>query len=217
VRVICDDWVLDTATRQLARGAATVHLSPKAFDLLTTLLLARPRALSKAELLVRLWPEALVSEATLVSLIAELRSALGDPARQPRYVRTVHRYGYAFCGVASEEVPSRSPGSGLPASARLLLDGRELALPSGAHLLGRVPEASVWIDSASVSRHHARITVSDAGSSIEDLGSKNGTFLNGTRVTGIQPLRDQDEVRLGRVRVVFRAFTASASTETGGS
>jgi predicted component of type VI protein secretion system len=129
----------------------------------------------------------------------------------------VRRYGYAFCGVASEEAPSRSPSSGTAASARLLLDGRELALPSGAHLLGRVPEASVRIDSASVSRHHARITVSDAGSSIEDLGSKNGTFLNGTRVTGSQPLRDQDEVRLGRVRVVFRAFTASASTETGGS
>ena len=73
-------------------------LSPKAFELLKTLIDQRPRALSKHELHAHLWPATFVSEANLASLIAEVREALGDTARQPRFIRTSHRFGYAFCG-----------------------------------------------------------------------------------------------------------------------
>jgi len=214
VRVHCEDWALDTATRQIVRGGENVHVSPKAFDLLTTLLLERPRALSKSELLVRLWPDTFVSEATLVSVVAEVRSVLGDAARSPRYVRTVHRYGYAFLGTVTEGDQRPPPSSHAESSARLVMERREVALALGANLLGRMPEASVWLDSASVSRRHARITVSEAGTSLEDLGSKNGTFVNDVRVRGVHPLSDGDEIRLGRVGMVFRAFAAPPSTET---
>jgi pSer/pThr/pTyr-binding forkhead associated (FHA) protein len=77
-----------------------------------------------------------------------------------------------------------------------------------------MPEASVWIDSGSVSRRHARIAVTAAGASIEDLGSKNGTFVNGVRVKGVLELAHNDEIRLGRVRMAFRVFAAPPSTET---
>src|SRR5262245_3995756 len=93
---------MDVGTRQLLEADREVHLSPKAFDLLAALLGARPRALSKAELHALLWPDTFVSEANLAVLVAEIRDAIDDDARTPRFVRTVQRYGYAFHGKARE-------------------------------------------------------------------------------------------------------------------
>ena len=212
MRVHSGDWALDTATRQVERGGAAVHVSPKAFDLLTVLLLQRPRAVSKAELLRRLWPDVVVSEVNLTCLAAEVRSALGDKARHPRYVRTVPRYGYAFCGAATEDGPSGGK-SGAP-TACLEAAGRDVLLAPGPNLLGRLPEAVVRIESGAVSRRHAVVTVSDGEASIEDLGSKNGTFVNRERVRGVRPLSDGDEIRLGPVRLVFRLSAVPPTTET---
>jgi DNA-binding winged helix-turn-helix (wHTH) protein len=214
MRFLCGDWALDAETRQLVRGGDAVHLSPKAFDLLTTLLRERPRVLSKAELRRRIWPDTCVSETGLAVLVTELRSALGDEARRPRYIRTVHRHGYAFCGAATEdgeESRSRARGS---KDARLVLRDREIALTPGTYILGREPAAAVWIDSTDVSRRHARLVVSATGASIEDLGSKNGTFVNRARVCGVQPLSDRDAIDLGSERLVFRLLGAAASTRT---
>ena len=86
--------------RQLTRAGREIHLEPKAFELLSALVLERPKALSKADLQERLWPGTFVAEANLSNLVAEIRAALGDPARAPLFVRTVHRFGYAFCGDA---------------------------------------------------------------------------------------------------------------------
>ena len=99
------EFSLDTESRQLRRDNAERHLSPKAFELLRLLLEHRPRALSKAELHDRLWPSTFVSDATVTSLVAEVRAALGENARQGRFVRTVHRFGYAFKGTATELTP----------------------------------------------------------------------------------------------------------------
>ena len=66
----------------------------------------------------------------------------------------------------------------------------------GEDAIGRVSKAAVWIDSNTVSRRHARIVISAEGATIEDLGSKNGTFLYGQRLTGPAELRDGDEIRL---------------------
>jgi DNA-binding winged helix-turn-helix (wHTH) protein len=195
------------------RSGDEVHVSPKAFDLLTTLLRERPRALSKVELLERIWPDTFVNETSLANLIAELRSALGDEARQPRYIRTVHRHGYAFCGTAAEDAEASPPQAKGSARVQLLHRDREVALTLGTHVLGREPEAAVRIDSSCISRRHARIVVSATGASIEDLGSKNGTFVNGARVCGVQPLSDRDEIDLGPERLVFRVL-GDASTQT---
>jgi DNA-binding winged helix-turn-helix (wHTH) protein len=78
VRVAFGDCTLDSETRELFRNERPAHLSPKAFRLLELLLEGRPRALSKAEIHQKIWPEAFVSEATLASLIAEIREAIGD-------------------------------------------------------------------------------------------------------------------------------------------
>jgi DNA-binding winged helix-turn-helix (wHTH) protein len=212
MRVLCADWALDTDTHQLVRSGDVVHVSPKAFDLLTTLLRERPRALSKVELRDSIWPHTFVSETSLANLIAELRSALGDEAGQPRYIRTVHRHGYAFCGTATNAAAA-PPASGSD-RVHLLVRDREIALTPGTHVLGREPEAAVWIDSTQVSRHHARIVVTGTGASIEDLGSKNGTFVNRARVVSVQPLSDRDEIDLGPERLVVRVLGDAASTQT---
>jgi DNA-binding winged helix-turn-helix (wHTH) protein len=213
MRILCEDWTLDTESRELVRSGGAVHLSPKAFDLLTTLLRERPRAFSKAELRERLWPDTFVTETSLANLIAELRSALGDEAGQPRYIRTVHRHGYAFCGTATNDAEA-PPSPGGSTGVHLILRDREIALTPGTHVLGREPEAAVWIDSTHVSRHHARIVVAATGASIEDLGSKNGTFVNRVRVSGVQPLSDRDQIDLGPERLVFRSRADAPSTQT---
>jgi predicted component of type VI protein secretion system len=118
-------------------------------------------------------------------------------------VRTVPRFGYAFCGEAREAPTRPLPRS--PLSCRLVYGTREVELAPGENILGRTPEAAVWVDDASVSRQHARITVSGDEAVLEDLGSKNGTFVGRARVRRATPLSDGDQVFLGSAVVVFRA------------
>ena len=193
-----------------------MHLSPKAFDLLDILLHNRPRVVSKADLHDRLWEKTFVSDSSLARLVAELRKALGDPVRQPVFLRTVHRFGYAFCGTASEE--SRGAPPGPPGSTyRLVCGPREFVLVPGENTLGRVGDATAWIDSATVSRRHARVVVAAGAATIEDLGSKNGTYLRGGRLTGPAPLADGDEVRLGSLPMTFHVSSDAVATKTDAS
>jgi TolB-like protein/Tfp pilus assembly protein PilF len=96
------ECVLDTDGRALLRGGQPVHVTPKAFQLLSLLVEGRPRAISKSELQEKLWPATFVSEGNLPTLVKEARNAIGDDARQPVYIRTVHGYGYAFAAAAGE-------------------------------------------------------------------------------------------------------------------
>jgi len=98
----------------LRRRGVERHVSPKAFELLWLLIQNRPRALSKNEIRARLWPSTFVSDATLTSLVAELRAALGERARRQLFLRTVHKYGYAFTGRASEFVRPSQAVANLP-------------------------------------------------------------------------------------------------------
>src|SRR5262245_34898370 len=96
------ECVLDSETRELYVRGESVHIQPKAFQFLELLLESRPRAVSKNQIHERLWPGTFVSDATLTSLLVEVRDVIGDEARRPLYVRTVHRFGYAFCGSAEQ-------------------------------------------------------------------------------------------------------------------
>jgi DNA-binding winged helix-turn-helix (wHTH) protein len=198
----------DTLRREVRRGAQRLHLSPKAFELLGLLLERRPRALSKDELFTRLWPTSFVTEASLAVLVAEIRREIGDDARAPRYLRTVHGFGYAF---SEDGVVAAEDGASV---FRLIWGVREVALSAGENLLGREAAASVHIDDATVSRHHARIVVEDGRARIEDLGSKNGTWVRGSRILGAWNLADRDDLRIGSVPMTFRCFGAELATET---
>jgi pSer/pThr/pTyr-binding forkhead associated (FHA) protein len=90
--------------------------------------------------------------------------------------------------------------------------GQTVALAEGTHTIGRDPGASLWIDSSLVSRRHARIVVLDGHVTIEDLGSRNGTLLNGDRLTAASSLNDGDEIELGSVPVSVRISSGVTRT-----
>ena len=202
----------DPDARQLLNGDKELHLSPKAIDLLRLLIAHRPRALSKHELHEHLWPATFVAEANLASLIAEVREALGDTARAPRFIRTAHRFGYAFSGEVVE-VPDLPPPAQTASFCWLLRDGKRLPLQPGENILGR-DEADIQIDSPTVSRRHARIRISGTEAVLEDLGSKNGTFANGERVSTVVTLKDGDEVQVGSIVSRFRMTSPKGVTAT---
>ena len=208
-----DDFTVETETRRLLRNGEERHLSPKAFDLLVLLIENRARAMSKGELHEMLWPSTYVLETNLAGLVVEIRQALEDSAADPRYVRTVHRHGYWFIGTIEDE-QSLAAVVKPPTKYWLVWETRQVPLNQGANVLGRAPDAEVWIDALGVSRHHARITLSGTDATVEDLGSKNGTYVRGTRLTTPCRLSDGDQIRLGSVVVTFRIPPPAGSTET---
>src|SRR5262252_8961881 len=213
MRLVFGECVLDRERRELTRQGSIVHVGPKLFGLLELLLDARPRALTKDEIHKTLWSGTFVSDATLTSLVAELRAAVGDDARAPRLVRTIHGYGYAFCGEVTSAVASGQVRKSSN-QYRVIAGDREISLAHGRHVLGRSNEVAIFVDGAGVSRHHAQITIDENGATLEDLGSKNGTVLNGVAISEPTPLADGAVIVLGATALKFRALATSGSTET---
>ena len=213
MRVAFGDCTLDSDTRELFRNEKPVHLSPKGFRLLELLLEGRPKAFSKEEIHAKIWPDAIVSEATLASLVAEIREAIGEGAKDARHIRTVHGFGYAFAGDA-KDAPRERRDAGGPSSWRLIQDERVIPIAEGETILGRDPLAGLRVPSESVSRRHARLMIAGAGATIEDLGSKNGTYVRGKRIAASTPLEDGDSLRLGSVTFTFRVASEEKSTMT---
>lgn len=213
MRVQFGEFSLDRATRQLLRGDEERHLEPKAFELLDLLLQRRPEAVSKPEIRDRLWPQTFVSESNLTGLVAQLREALGDDPRRPQYVRTVYGYGYAFSGQAMGPAVSSARKGTAP---RVIWERKIIPLQPGDNVLGRDEEAEVRIDSPGVSRRHARIVVTAGEAVLEDLGSKNGTYVREERLEAPVVLGDGDTFRLGRLLLVYRSSALRGSTKTEG-
>jgi DNA-binding winged helix-turn-helix (wHTH) protein len=210
------DFVVDLGTRELRNGSAPIHLTPKAFELLLVLIEQRPRAVAKAALQERLWPETFVSEANLPILVGEVRAALRDDARKPEFIRTVHGFGYAFCGETIGAVPAMPKPAAVTSACWLISKTRHVALHEGENVIGRDPAGDVWFDGRGVSRRHATITVHGDTATIDDLDSKNGTWVNEHRLVVAEPLKDGDQIKLGSVRVTFRVWADGGSTETTG-
>lgn len=206
------DCHLDGKSRLLRRKGKAVHLTPKAFALLGLLLAHRPAVVKKREIMHRLWPNTFVVEANIPNLVAEIRDAIGDPVERSQLIRTVHREGYAFCG--SAQVADASVDREVSSDFSLILDGREFPLAHGSNLVGRGETCRIRVDSQTVSRRHADIRVAGGSASIEDLGSKNGTVLRGTRVHGAIPLADGDEIRVGEVHLRLRVTARNSRTKT---
>ena len=201
MHVTFERFEFDLERRALLEDGKPVRLSPKAFRLLEVLLANRPRALSKQELTDAIWPETFVEESNLSGLVTELRTALGDRSREGGFVRTVHGFGYAFSG---DVVPS-SP------AAFLLFAGKTIPLSAGVNVLGRT-----LIDDGTVSRRHASITLDDKRAILEDLGSKNGTFVDGERLTASVEIEEGATFVLGDASVIFRRSLGGSTITLSG-
>lgn len=203
---------LDVDARQLFRGQDEVHLSPKAFETLRALVENRPRAMSKKELLARVWPDVIVSEVNVARVVSELRAALDDGLH--RIIRTVHSHGYAFAAELEHTVSHHAGPAGRHSGCWLISSTYTLALYEGEQIIGRDPALELCLASPKVSRRHARIAIKGKQATIEDLGSKNGSFVKDVRIAAPTALHHGDEVRIGRFTFVFRLHEPSASTET---
>jgi DNA-binding winged helix-turn-helix (wHTH) protein len=204
--VVFGEFVFDSEARLLVRRRTPVHLTPKAMELLTLLAERRPKPVSKEDIHERVWPGVFVSDASLTALVFDLRAALGETARDPKYIRTVHGFGYAF-------VPDEGAIIAVRTNCRLILEGRVLELSPGENLVGRSVDCAVRLDSTDVSRRHARIVVKDDEATIEDLGSTNGTFVNGTRISAPAKLSDGAAVSFGSIQAQFHSSAEEPRTE----
>jgi DNA-binding winged helix-turn-helix (wHTH) protein len=208
------DCVLCPASRQLFRGGAAVPLEPKMFTLLEALIERRPAVVTYAELDELLWPQVYVARTSLTRLVSELRTLLGDAPSDSRIIRTVYKTGYAFAATATAMATATPLGRPAPAAAfSLLFDGRVLPLVDGENVAGRGAECAPIVDATTVSRRHARFSVVAGVATVEDLGSTNGTFVNGAPITSATPVRDGDEIALGKALLRLRLVEPSAPTE----
>ena len=206
---------LDSGPRQLLKGRESVHLSPMAFDVLEILIARRPNVVSKEVLLEEVWSCKVVEEANLAIAVGEVRKALGDDSKSPALVVTVARRGYRFAAEA-EDLDHPAPRAQKSLYPRWWLTWHDTALPlhEGENIIGRHPASAIWINGASVSRSHARITISPTGATIVDLGSRNGTFVDGRQLNGEHHLLDGTEVTFGSERATFREWSDDLAAGT---
>lgn len=206
-------YVLDLQAGELRRGSEPVALPPKVFGLLAYLAKNQGRLVGHRELLDALWPAVAVSAASLTRAVADLRRALGDDAEDPQYIQTVPRRGYRLLVRVREvdaDQTSRAPFC-------LLHQGRPYAVQFGENILGRADESVVPIFSPAVSRYHARLLVTRTGATVEDLDSKNGTYVRGLRITEPTSVSDGDAIRIGPIELLFRDWPRDAPTVTSPS
>jgi tetratricopeptide (TPR) repeat protein/DNA-binding winged helix-turn-helix (wHTH) protein len=97
-----DDIEIDPSSVCLKRAGKEVHLRQKTFQVLNYLVEHRDRLVTKEELISAIWPDTAVTDNTLDQSLAEIRRALGDDSRSPRFIKTVPRAGYRFIGLVEE-------------------------------------------------------------------------------------------------------------------
>jgi len=212
MRYVFGGVCVDGAARSVSRAVGTVHLTTKAFDLLVLLLDSRPNVVSKEQIHERLWPATFVTESSIQTLIHEIRDAIDDPSDPNSWIRTVRGVGYCFRADASASRWPTANRIGHPA-AWLVGDSMRVALHAGENIVGRAGVGIVEIDSPTISRRHARITIGDSPV-LDDLGSKNGTWLDGERLMEPRALPDGAIVRLGSVTFTFRLDRPPTPTES---
>jgi DNA-binding winged helix-turn-helix (wHTH) protein len=204
MRLLFGEVTIDCDRRMVTRHGEEVHLSGKAFALLELLLQRRPNAVTRAEIFDHVWPDTFVSPSNVATLAQEIREALGDDARRPRFLRTIFGYGYAFVGDESDG------GTAVP--LRLIIGTTQIELAQRETILGR--RIPILAADPAISRDHARIVVDGQRVFIEDLGSKNGTFVGGRRIESSTELVDGDVISIGSARIAFRAGAQPESTMT---
>jgi hypothetical protein len=141
------------------------------------------------------WPDVYVADGTLNRTITELRDLLGDETM----IETVPRRGYRF----AMEVEDANPPSATWSRFAVAHGDRTIPLLEGPNVIGRTPDCEVQILASSISRHHARITTSGSTATIEDLGSTNGTFVDGKRIESPTRIAAKQKLRLGREALRF--------------
>jgi DNA-binding winged helix-turn-helix (wHTH) protein len=209
-----ESFELDRSQYRLAREHVTIPIKRMVLDVLAYLVEHRDRVVTREELLSEVWRGRFVSDGVLSLTVHEARRALGEDAHRGTFIKTLHGRGYQFLWRPVEELAGEEPPRREAVVAYLQWAGGQTPLPEGAHFIGRDATSTVVLDSLRVSRHHARLAVSSSATVVEDLGSKNGTLLNGVRVSQPTSLCDGDVLEICGVAIRFRLAGSDLSTVT---
>jgi FHA domain len=191
----------------------TAHLEPKVMEVLVCLAEHASDVVSKELLLRSVWPDTCVTDDVLTRAIFELRRVFGDEVRRPRVIQTIPKRGYRLIAavVLNVDRTAASPTTEGTICTLTWPDGC-VTLKDGTYLLGREESLPIRVPVSSVSRRHARLTIAGGAVTVEDLASKNGTFLRDKRLTAPTLLRNGDTLVTGTVRI--RVHLSMPSTET---
>ena len=207
----------DLRTGELRRKGVKVALAAQPFEVLTALVEAPGDLVTREDLCTRIWPDGvhLDFEHGLNKAVHRLRQALGDP-RRARVRGALSRRGYRFIAPIEARGQMSTADSQMERKSRfrILWGLRVFPLRDGANFVGRGEGTDVVVESVTVSRRHARIVVEGDHATIEDLASKNGTLVDGRRVTEPTALVDGSAITTGSEQLIFRASaTGTAPTK----
>jgi len=222
------EFELDVAAYALRRRGQRVKLEKIPMELLVLLVRKAGILITRSEVQAALWRSDVFvdQDAAINTAIRKIRRALDDDAEHPRFVETVVGKGYRFMAplgthdgefhlersrVDRDDMSFERLDHHLP-NYLVTRGKRQFVLDKGENLLGRDPQATVYIDHPSVSRHHARISIHGARAVLEDLKSRNGTFLDGHQVETPTEIHDGATIGLGPITLTFVMLPASAST-----
>ena len=208
------DWLVEPALNRISSDDSSERLEPKIMDLLVFLAERAGSVVPKHEIIDGVWATRYVANSALSRSMAVLRASLGDDVRDPTYIETIPKRGFRM--IPEVEWLGRRPSVAQAESpaVNIILGEREIALHQGENIIGRARDATVRIDSPRVSRRHARLTVDGLTTTLEDLGSKNGTYLRGRLLTAATELSDGDEISVGASVMTYRVADDERPTES---
>lgn len=193
------EWLVEPRLNRLTRDGESIQIELKMMDVLVCLARCAGEVVTRRQLVDSVWDEGFVADNTISHAVAQLRKAFGDSHRNPMFIETIHRRGYRLIAPVHFDETSSFMNSATHFSYLAVARGIEVPLFDGANLIGRGPDTAIMIPSMKVSRHHAKITVEHDAASLEDLGSKNGTYLNGTKIQEPVQLDGGDLIGVGCV------------------
>lgn len=230
-----DDWIVEPQLNRVSNGEVSVRIEPKTMEVLLCLAGHAGEVVSRRDLVDAVWTVEFITESTVNHAVADLRKALDDDAREPRFIETIPKRGYRLLispgGHPQKEFPARRPaahrgplaviidqevslgkraGSGSIGHFLFLAETR-IPLRGNPVVFGRGEDADIQILVPEVSRRHARMEFEPLTTAIEDLGSKNGTLINNTPIVNRHELRSGDTIGIGPTTMIYRRFSEEST------
>lgn len=205
------DFELDVAAFTLRREGTPVRLERIPMEVLVLLVEHAGTLVARDSMQAALWGSDvfLDRDAAINTAMRKLRKALGEDSDQPRFVETVVGKGYRFVGPV---VRDTMDAERQVANYRLTRGTHAFVLQNGENMIGRDPDVHVFLDHPSVSRRHARISITAGRVTLEDLNSRNGTSVDGRGITSPTELHDGTIIGVGPMTLTFVSLSGVAST-----
>lgn len=205
------DFELDIAAFTLRREGIPVRLEKIPMEVLVLLVEHAGTLVARDSIHAALWGGGvfLDRDAAINTAMRKIRKALGEDVERPRFVETVVGKGYRFVGQIVRET---ADAQRQVAVYRLTRGTDTFALHNGDNLIGRDPDVQVFLDHPSVSRRHARISITGDRVVLEDLNSRNGTCVDGRGITSPTDVHDGAIISVGPITLTFVSLSSVAST-----